>query len=447
MNTLIRSNPLCIVAASLFMLLALTPPHTARAQGDCADCDIGSNSAPTNIGTNFLLCFEQNYYTASYENIDDGGYLEIFVATLDYPATIIISCKHYPSLNKVFTLSAHSWDTIKITQDTAYQDLWIESDEIVDDRAVRVTSTQPIVCSGMNYTNQTADATMAQPESSSATDYRIMSYQNSTNYTVPGEFTPSQFAVASFGDNDTVTITPNAVTMGGHAAGVPFSIVLQSGECVQVQTDPTIIGLDLTGSMVSSTSQIAVYGGHARTEMPAGYTSVVQTNQGPLYNTSRDMIWEAMPPTSAWGQSFVLGSIDTDDGGGARAAGDNMRVLAKDNNTIVTVNGQGWVTLNANQFADSLIKGPTLVQSSAPLLVGEYAHSATNNSSLGDPFLAIVPPVDQTNNNYTFLAYPDNLFQYNAVIIATDTNSQSNISYDGALIPASFYTPVPGSVN
>ena len=158
------------------------------------------------------------------------------------------------------------------------------------------------------------------------------------------------------------------------------------------------------------------------------------------------MLLEAMPPTSAWGTAFVLNAIDIDAQGTKNPGGDLMRVVALNDNTTVTVNGNPWVTLNHNQFADSMISSPVLVKGSGALLVGEYAHTDINNNSNGDPFLAVVPAVDQSFNNYTFFA-PDKLdYPLQKVIIVTDTLAQNSILFDGQALPGRIFQKVPGSI-
>jgi len=425
------------------LIVALLP--ISRAFADCGGNS--STTAPTNAGTLFLFCFEQNIDNLPVTG-DGDGYLEMYVSTLADTATITITSNRYPSLNKTVFLLAHSSFSYRISDSTlreslnitdTMRDLWITSDEVADNRVVMVQSTAPVVCYGLDYKLNSADAFCALPANSAGTDYRVMSYANSvTAAEEPNE--PSQFAVAAFSNNTIVTITPSAPTLSGHAAGTPFTITLQRGQAVQVQTDPTIAGLDLTGSIVTANNPIAVFGSHSRTEVPNGW---VRPNDGLV---SRDMLLESMPPTHAWGSNFVLDAIDLDNVGTISPDGDEVRVLALHPNTIVTMNGQPWVTLNANEFRDAVIKGPMTIQSSGPILVGEYAHSSYTQSTNHDPFLAVVPPVDQSFNSYTFFL-PSNtgVFSYQSVIIATDTTSQGSISVDGTLLPAAFFTPVPGS--
>jgi len=335
-------------------LASLVLPTATRAHTDCD----GSGAKQGVKGTEFLLCFEQN--TIGTFSFVDGGYLDIYLASVDDPATVTITSKRYPSLNQVIVLQPHSSQTYRITDDPSFQDLWINSTDVPDPRVVHVVSSAPIICYGMDHRPQSSDAFLAFPRSSCAADYRIMSYQNSTvRHDTVADATsgdmPSEFAVAAFEDNTTVTITPSVAAIGGHPAGMPYSVTLQSGECVQVQTDRKIDGLDLSGSSVVSNHAVAVYAGHARTEMPSGFA----LNSG---STSRDMLLEAMPPTSSWGHAFVLDAFDIADDGTKSQDGDVVRVLALNDNTTVKVNGNVWDRpFNHNGYWDTTVFGPMLI--------------------------------------------------------------------------------------
>jgi hypothetical protein len=445
-----------ILHTSYFILSA----HAQQQNNGTTAPDCGGpslTSTPTNAGTNFLLCFEENTDPYFHSIYSSSGYLGMYIASTGDTATVTITCNRYPAMHKVFVLAANQAISYNITDDTlreplgaidTMRDLWIVSDEATDERVVQVQSTSPIVCYGMDYKRWSADAFCALPEEYSGTEYRVMSYGSSSGG-VDGGAASGEFAVAAFQDNTVVTIQPTALTPNGTTGGVSESFTLQQGECIQVQADTIGRGnpnayLDLTGSIVRSNHPVAVYGGHVKTEIPDFWVRPADKY------VDRDMLLEAMPPTSAWGYSFVLEPVGLDSTHAFGPDGDLMRVLSLDSSNVM-LNGRPWVTLTAGQFADTLITGPTLVASvgprSGPLLVAEMEHSSYAYAGNGDPFMAIVPPMEQTYNNYTFFLPPDTNFRYQSVIIAADTNCQSAVSIDGNPISVSEFTPVPGSAN
>jgi hypothetical protein len=206
--------------------------------------------------------------------------------------------------------------------------------------------------------------------------------------------------------------------------------------------------LDLTGSIVRSTKPVVVYGGHARAEVPVGFNY----NQNGNLFTSRDHLAEAIPPLSTWGKCFIAKNF-------GRPAGDLMRVVASSDSTIIKINGRVWGSpLNAREARDTIIAQSNIaadnifaVEASSPVLVGMIAHTAINlGKGDGDPFLAIIPPLDQTYHDFTYFISNDSIdfdttTQY--VVIATEVSGAGAITIDGVAPAQSAYTNVSVLLN
>jgi len=377
----------CLLSSSILLF-----GENARAQyGEenlCACGDVGTKPTVTNTGQEFLLCFNENelpdYTTASYQSI--------FLASVGDTGTVTITSKQYPTYSKVFHLTANQALTYQISDDV---DPIIYSDERVDNTVIHVVSTSSIVCYGFNHKEFTTDAFLALPVNTAQTEYRVMSYYNSTALGTPHQLPfQSEFAVTAFEDNTTVTITPSALTSNATHAGVPETFMLNAGQCVQVQADVNTLMLDLTGSHVHSDKPVLVYGAHVRAEVPVGFVQ-------PSGVTSRNTLCEAIPPTSTWGRAFVC------TGFAGSSDGDVCRVLAMSDSTAVSMNGKVVAHLNHDQWFDTLIKNPVAVQTSQPALTGLISHTSVTANGTGDPFFAVVPPVDQTYTDFTFFTSAD----------------------------------------
>lgn len=447
MLTVRRTAILCLI-----VVCALSAAPSLLSAQDCGG--LGKKKDVTSLGKEFLLCFMQNELTG-YDQTD-FRYQDIYLASTDTVTTVTITCKAFRNWSKTITLNPHSDTSYRLSKDLTIgdfpnHDAIIEDDETIDPTVFRVIADAPIACYGMNNKQYTADAFLALPKNVAGIEYRVMSYYNSTQ--IPGMEMPSEFCVAAFDDNTKVTITPSALTRNGSPAGVPVTYVLNAGEAIQVQADPFTPLLDLTGSVVSSDSPVVVFGGHVRTEVPTGYSYNDNGNQ----RTSRDHLCEEMPPYSAWGFSFIAKNFD-------RPGGDILRVLAGENNTIVKLNGVVWgAPLMANKFRDyAFLLSDTAennivtveTDTSHPILVGMIAHSAIDAVGTGDPFFAIVPPLNQTFNDFTYFISNDAAQYYPTqqhIIIATEISGMGSISITTAnvntQIPASLYTPIPRALN
>jgi hypothetical protein len=394
----------------------------------------GKSETKLNSGTEFLICFMQN----ELQGYDDGNassYRNIYLASLDDTATVTFTCGAYPGFKKSVKLGKRDTLAYPIENDL-HNYVLINSDEIVDDGCVKVVATSPIVCYGMNHKQYTADAFVGYPKNVADLDYMVMAYQNSA-VQLAGE-RASEFLVAAFEDSTNVDINASDLTMNGTNAGVKQTFMLNAAQAVQVHasTDAT---RDLTGSLVHANKPIVVYGGHVRAEVPFGFTY-----PGSTTNTSRDHLAESIPPTSTWGYNFVCQNFLP------RTQGDYMRVLSSNAapSNLVKINGVPWVTLGPGQSRDTLITRAVTVETSAPSLVGMLAHTTTITNGLGDPFLAIMPPVDQAYHDFTFFISVDSTsYSDNFVQVVTERSGKGLVQLNGVAIPAISFIDLPGTLS
>jgi hypothetical protein len=428
-----------IVGGLLFVMLLLvaTASHAQYWLDDCGGS--GKKNEVTNEGTEFLLCFMQNELP-TYVDIN-ATYQDIYFAALDKvdaddSVQITITCNAIPTFKRIIKLPRRGDTTYHIDKDVN-QFVLINSNEVVDDMVVKVVSSNPIVCYGMNHKQYTADAFLALPKNVAATDYMVMSYQNSTLLLDGGR--QSEFCVAAFEDNTIVDITPTSTTYGGTPPGTKMTFILNSGQCVQIQASDLNVTNDLTGSRVHSDKPVVVYGGHVRAEVPAGFRY-----NPPSDNTSRDHLCETIPPTSTWGNYFICNSFKNPN----VTDGDVVRVLASENNTEVKINGVVWGgLLGSGKHRDTLIKTPITIETNKPALVGMFAHTTQVSQGLGDPFFAVIPPLDQTYVDFTFFISNNNVYSGNNYVhIVSEKSGVGNVELDGLKIPAIAFQNVVGTL-
>src|SRR5688500_13018918 len=202
----------------------------------------------------------------------------------------------------------------------------------------------------MNHKNFTADAFIALPRHTADEHRLVLGYPNSA-FTQNFSERPSEFAVAAWEDNTVVKIKLADVSSSGATGTIEFT--LDQFEAVQIQTEPFTANRDMTGSVITSDKPVAVYGGHMRAEVPVGYT------QPDLNSTSRDHHCEQLPPTSRWGTKFVTSSFFRIN---ENVNPDLLRILVRDDNTRVMINGTEVAILAAGKHFDTLITGPVLVE-------------------------------------------------------------------------------------
>ncbi|MBS1902718.1 MAG: T9SS type A sorting domain-containing protein [Bacteroidetes bacterium] len=443
----IRQLALVIVVSLLFGSLDLV----AHAQ-EKSNCGGGVDAVNTNSGRDFLLIFMANE-EADYETGAPSNYQDVYIASLDDSATVTVSCPG-TGFSKVLNLPIRTGVTVRVDSTPAL-DCVVNSDEVVDNMVVSVVSDNPIICYGMNHKSETADAFLVLPKQVAGTAYMVMSYTNCSSTEIFGtdihNLKPSEFAFGAFDNGTTVTFTPTAMTENGSPAGVPITVSLDKGKCYQVRASLSADPLaDLTGTVITSNNPIAVFGGHRRAEVPHDY--VFYEGSG-APRSSRDHLAEQMPPIATWGTAFIARNFLP------RTIGDLMRVMSSADGNVVTINGVPWgKPMKAGEFRDTMIvykNAPVdnvyCVQTSMPSLVGMYAHTADSSNGTGDPFFAIVPPLDQAYPDLTYFMSSDPVYSLNSLIVTTEQQNvgtlKSNVFINNIAIPSASFLSLPTTLS
>ena len=193
---------------------------------------------------------------------------------------------------------------------------------------------------------------------------------------------------------------------------------------------------DLTGTKVTGSCYLSVITGHQCAFIPANVHSC-------------DGILEQMPPAETWGFNFLLSPLFL-----RLSAG--YRFIAGADNTVVTrvCNGtepDTFTLARAGNFRELLIDMPTYcyVESNQPLLVAQYSlgqQYGTVVDHFADPFVALIAPVRQFKNEYSFIlvqsvtpqdtAQPVVFDPYLNLVLTKKCCQRTNILYDGQPLPS-----------
>ncbi len=361
-----------------------------------------------NQGTNFWLMFPHAYFDG-YGLANQRLYIS---SRVDTSGTVTIPGAGF-NFTQNFTVQANTITTVQLPFVQVY-----ESD-VIQDKGIHVVSQQPVTVYGLNQRAFTSDAFLGLPVNTLGTDHLVLTYSNMG-------FSPtSEFGIVASENATTVTITP-AVTTGSRIGGFPYNITLNQGQTYLLQnTVPTPTG-DLTGSRVSANKPIAVFAGHAAATIPAEAVCCA------------DHLVEQLPATNVWGKRFATIPLAT------RTKGDFFRFIAAEDATAIYLNGNLTATLNRAQWLERIIKEPTEIIATAPIMVAQYSTSVYYDpptSGKADPFEMIVPPYSQFLNHYT-ISTPGTGFQFNYANVVAPTASLGSITLDGNPIPASSFAPI-----
>ncbi|MFN8279755.1 MAG: gliding motility-associated C-terminal domain-containing protein [Saprospiraceae bacterium] len=283
------------------------------------------------------------------------------------------------------------------------------------DRGVHVVTAEPSSVYIHHYFEFRADAALVLPVPSLGNNYYVMNYQG---YQTNGVFYPPEFACLATEDNTTVIITYSAAIAGGlKKKGDRDTFVLNKGQAIQIQANSILD--DLSGTYIKSDHFIAVFSGNKWTQIPNGFGN-------------RDNLLEQMYPVEVWGKQFIAVPSKT-------TAADRYRILASEDNTTVTLSGQGSMpgpfTINKGEWKEFELRAkPAYIQASKPIMVAMFLVGGTYNGrsdNLGDPSMVLLNSIEQYRDTVTLYNSPYENITENYINVITTVKDTASFRLDG----------------
>ena len=269
---------------------------------------------------------------------------------------------------------------------------------------VKAEEEKRIVVYGLNFCGTSSDSFVALP----CDQLPVLVYE----YYAVSYGSGSSALLVGCSDDTTVT-TPSS------------TLTLNQLETYLIQSSG---GEDITGTRIVSNKPISFFPGHRCTNVPQGFGAC-------------DHLTEQVPPTAIWGQSFLAASFL------GRRSGEIFRILAAVDATTVIVNCTTFAeplsfplhsTGSWEEFsveADSFCS----IESSNPILVMEFG-LGYQLDGIGDPFMTMVPPIEQYSNNYVFSVLSEFSTNYITVFVAPEFFQSDRIFVDSVCLQNSSWT-------
>jgi gliding motility-associated-like protein len=351
----------------------------------------------TNEGTNFWFGFMQ------HRDVGQNSKAVIITSKHNTSGTIRIPLQ---SFQQNFTVSANSVTIIQmpvITENTA--------SEVIEDRGIQVVSDEPVSVYIHQYHAMRSDATLVLPVSSLGQEYYAVTYQGLLDQ---GVVYPSEFLLVGVEDTTHISVTVSDQTKAGKPAGTTFQVILNPGETYQVQAGKGTG--DMTGSYITGDKKFSVLAGAAWTQVPTGCDF-------------RDNLLEQMLPVSTWGKQFISAPF-------AHMSYDLFRVIASENNTVVTVQGltTQQYTLQAGQFAEYKRSEATFISATKPVMVAQFliGSNCSGYAPLGDPSLLVLNSIEQIRDTVTLYNSHFEAIVENYINLVMKTVDVAGTIFDGA---------------
>jgi hypothetical protein len=368
--------------------------------------------ANDSLGTNFWVAFY---------NMDNSGVnLSLYISS-PVAATGMVTI---PGLNITnhFSVAAGGVTNVFIASSAM-----ITNYDEIENGGIHITASQPVSVYGVDYSEYLSAAFTAYPTTLLGTNYCLMAHPESFSLAIipppngntympeggGGSTYASQFAIVATANNTTVMITATNANLDGFLW--TNAIILQEGQTYQIRS----VGAydDVTGTWITSDKPVAVFAGAADAYIP---------NNSPVnyFGGADNPLVQEQLPVNLWGTNALSMGF------AGRTNGDNYRILAAYDYTMITITGlvvalqdTGYsviltttnevvtVTNMAGRFYDIMVQGPVQFQANKPIQVAHFANGAGFDNSLGDPTEILLPPtghylqtnifVTLTNDNVT----------------------------------------------
>lgn len=158
---------------------------------------------------------------------------------------------------------------------------------------------------------------------------------------------------------------------------------------------------DLTGTKITTTKPVSFFSNHECTFVPIGTTFCDHLN-------------EQLPPTASWGRFYLVASLL------GRRSGEVIRMVAAHASTTITVHctsfsqAETYLMQDEGDFQEIQIANNNFcsIESTAPILVVQFASGRSADNLIGDPFMMIIPPIEQYTNNFLSNSFPTYVQDY-----------------------------------
>ena len=378
------------------------------------------------------------YYVGFFKNNCGPGNMTLFITTVK---NISVPFTVSSSTGQLYSGNAKNNEAIDVTLPSSFA---VENNT-VRNKGVWIHATDAITVHGMNDASNSADGFVALPcydfQQQNYVFYAVSTHYNQTSDNSSAVQLMSQVLLVGCKNDTELTITPT------QTIEIPSDLVRGSNSPIRVpsggshtltlnrlQTFMFHSTLDLTGSTVVSNKPIAFFSGHECADVPVGVEAC-------------DHLVEQLPPTITWGRQFlVVSSL-------GKTAGEQYKLITSSPTTTVVCycsSGESVsqifnTTLNVAGSSYEFHIAQNMfcnVQANSPILLVQFAIGASHEpSEYGDPFMMMIPPVEQYRNKYTFVTQSN--FQ-NAITVTVTSRffNPGNIVVNDTSLGSAAWIPI-----
>jgi gliding motility-associated-like protein len=250
--------------------------------------------------------------------------------------------------SQTFSMPANTTQSVDLT--TWINNIECTPGDIIQNKGIKITADYRIaVYYDANANGPNPEFFALKGRNAVGNEFYISSQYILGNSPVLFPLPTSAFNIVATENNTSVTITPSKAIVG-HAAGVPFSIILNRGQTYSAVATSQAAAQHLQGSHVTSTKPVAI-------------TLSDDLLQGLAFGGAcEDLAGDQTVPVNIIGNEYIAIKSNLN------APFDKLYITATQNATSISQDGVAVITLNAGQSAELTVSNnSTYIQSSAPV--------------------------------------------------------------------------------
>lgn len=345
----------------------------------------------------------------------------------------------YNGTTQTFSVTANQATEVILNRATSYI-LGTESanyypisnqSKIVTNRGIKITvdpDKPAVVVYAHMYAGARSAASLILPSNVLGKNYYALTWNQNNLSTQNGELARSQFSVVAIEDNTTLRVN---IKRNGNALSVPISVTLpKAGDVYQYQDSFDLSGtfIESIGTSGTSCKRIAVFSGSSSLAISTTLTGTGCTG------SSIDPLYQQCYPVNSWGRKYIVAPFK-----GKNKM--NFRIIASEDNTIVTFNGANQILLPKGTvytgFSDAVVnnssRAPFLIEANNPISVAQYSLTQSCDLGVGDPDMIYLNPVEQSISDVTvFLSAKQSIAeQHISIYIKNQGSAVSSLRING----------------
>jgi hypothetical protein len=373
----------------LLFLMVLSTAAFAAGDTSFTHTVTKTKGGPPPTSNDFWFAVPQNYESQS------GKYVQLYV-TSNKATTVNVAITGGTTYR--FPIAEY-----KVASFTIPLGWEVTTSGIIEEKGIRVWSNDAdLSVYFLSRNPATSDGTNILPIQAWGTEYVVGAY--GSLYAGFGSFTydyPSEFVVFAAYDSTIITITPSAdirvenkPDSALHKKGIPFTVILDKGECIQYQATlaQNSDEYDMTGTVITSTKPVGVIGASQCPNIPSDYSYC-------------DFICEMIPPVTSWGKTYHSLPFAN------RKGGDSFLAISSKAGQTIYRNNVVFCTLSKKyeRFFRPDIADASSWTSDAPFMLAQYINSTTwtddqgnDNAGIGDPSMMMHLPTTKYSDSVVF---------------------------------------------